>query len=201
MTAPVFGRWSAIAVLVVGVAYALVLAHGMRAYGLETPIGDPTLAVMEVLTILSAFPVLGMLAAVARLAPPARGWWALAAVVFAALLAGTTTAVHVLELAGDRTGGTAGLVWPSPRYAAELVAWDVFLGAALLCGARAIVPVTRAAGRARVAMVAAGALALAGIAGPLLGVMRLQLIGVLGYAVLLPVVAWLLARWFAAQEA
>lgn len=115
MTAPVFGRWSAIAVLVVGVAYALVLAHGMRAYGLETPIGDPTLTVMEVLTILSAFPVLGMLAAVARLAPPTRAWWALAAVVFAALLAGTTTAVHVLELAGDRTGGTAGLVWPSPR--------------------------------------------------------------------------------------
>lgn len=31
--------------------------------------------------------------------------------------------------------------------------------------------------------------------------MRLQLIGVLGYAVLLPVAACLLARWFAAQEA
>ena len=46
-----------------------------------------------------------------------------------------------------------------------------------------------------------GALSLLGTIGPALGDMRLQRIGILGYAGLLPVVAFLLARRFAASAA
>ena len=54
---------------------------------------------------------------------------------------------------------------------------------------------------ARWGLLATGALCLAGTVGPVVGDMRLQLVGVLGYAVLLPVVSFLLARLFARGRA
>lgn len=190
------GLWSALAVAAIGVAYVAVLAAGFRIHGLREPIADPVLAFMEVLTLLSAPPILVLVAAVHDGAAAERRVYGRIAVAFAALFAGTTSVVHFVELTARRQTGASGIVWPSAAYAAELLAWDVFLGLALLFAA----PVLDGRGAeraARIALTACGALCLAGIAGPVLGNMRIQLIGVFGYAVVLPLACLLLARLFA----
>jgi hypothetical protein len=124
-------------------------------------------------------------------APTHRAHAAVAMMCTAAFLA-TTTAVHVIELTAFRAGATRGIAWPSPLYAAELAAWDVLLGIALLF----LAPVVTGSGRARWirwGFAAAGVLCLGGIAGPLMGDMRVQRIGILGYAVVLPCVCALVA--------
>lgn len=72
---------------------------------------------------------------------------------------------------------------------------SILLGLALLFAAGALGEGERERS-ARRALLLCGALCLAGIVGPLVGDMRLQLVGVVGYAVVLPVVALLLWRVF-----
>lgn len=189
------GVWSAGTVCLVGVAYAVTLAFGVAVHGLDEPIGDPVLAVMEVLTLMSALPMVVLMAAVQDYAPVHRTVYGVVALAFTALFAGTTTVVHVVGLTAGRQTGTGAMVWPSAAYAAELVAWDLFLGAALLFAAL----VFEGGGLARSVrrgLTVAGALCVLGLFGPATGDMRVQWVGVAGYAVALPVVCFLLARLF-----
>jgi hypothetical protein len=199
MTATQLGARAGVAVTSVGMAYVVVLAAGMRRHGFSEPIADPILAVMEVLTIVSALPVLALFVALHASSEPGRRLWAMLAVCCAAMFALATMGVHVVELTAGRATASRGLVWPSATYAVELLAWDFLLGLALLfaCGA---LPAHHGAWRLRPWMSATGVLCLAGLIGPLVGDMRLQLIGVAGYAVLLPIVAWLLRGWFRVLE-
>lgn len=191
------GSWSAAAVALVGVAYAVVLVVGIRGAG-DAPIGDPILAIMELLTLASALPVLVLVAALHARARAERRLAGVVALAFATLFAGTTSAVHFVGLTAGRQAGGGLLAWPSTAYALELLAWDVFLGVALLAAA-ATVEGPGVARQARRAMVLCGALCLAGTVGPAVGDMRLQRVGVFGYAVVLPVAAWLLRRVFEAE--
>jgi hypothetical protein len=192
------GRWAAITVVALGVLYLLVLARGVALFGLATPIGDPILAIMEVITVLSAVAVTTMVAAIAATASASRRVWATLAVTFTGLFAGATTLVHVIALTAGRQLGGPLLVWPSVLYAAELAAWDALLGIALLCAALTFEesPRLRAI---RIGLGAAGLLCLVGLIAPALGVMALQRIGIAGYAVVLPVVCAQLAREFRAR--
>jgi hypothetical protein len=191
------GQWTSTVFVGIGVAYAATLAVGFARHGLREPITDPVLAVMEVLTLLSAPVLVLLMVAVHDWAAPERKAYGIAAVAFATLCAGTTSAVHFIELTAARQLGSGGIAWPSAAYAAELLAWDVFLGLALWCAAFAFerVGVERAARRG---LRIAAALCLLGTVGPVMGNMRLQLVGVLGYAVVLPVTALLLRRVFTA---
>jgi hypothetical protein len=192
------GARSGFAVVVVGLAYAIVLAVGMARHGLSEPIADPILAVMEVLTILSAIPLLALFVALHAASASDRRPWATLALAFAAMFCFATTGVHLVELTAGRALGRSGLVWPSVPYAVELFAWDFLLGVALLLAAEAVRHTPRE-GRLRGWLRATGWLCLLGLLGPLVGNMRIQLIGVVGYAVLLPIVAWMLAQWFRAS--
>ena len=58
------GIWSAVAVFLIGVAYFITLAIGFAVHGLSQPIVDPILAIMEVLTLLSALPMVVLMAAI-----------------------------------------------------------------------------------------------------------------------------------------
>lgn len=165
MTAIRLGAMAGFAVAGVGVLYAIVLGYGMARFGLSAPIRDPVLAVMEVLTVAAAFPLV----------------------------------VHAVELTAGRQLGGGGLVWPSTAYAIELLAWDLFLGISLLCAAATLDP-ARAPKTPRRLVQMTGTLCLVGIIGPAVGNMRLQLIGVIGYAVLLPASAFRLAQWFGARR-
>lgn len=189
------GRWSALAVFLVGIAYAIALTAGFAVHGLSEPIVDPILAVMEVLTVLSALPMVVLMAAVHGFAEAGRKVFGVVALAFTVLFAGTTVAVHFVELTARRQLGTAGIVWPSAVYAVELLAWNLFLGLALLFAA----PVFAGVGRernVRRGMVVTGLLCIAGVVGPAVGNMRLQLVGVAAYAVALPVVCLMVASVF-----
>lgn len=192
------GRWSAYVVVALGVLYIVALAAGVRAFGLATPIADPILAVMELLTVLSAFSLTVLVASIAVIAPTARRISACLALAFISVFAGVTTVVHVIALTAGRQTGEGVLIWPSALYAAELAAWDVLLGVALLFAALAL-DVTAGLRVIRVGLLFAGVLCLVGMVGPAIGVMALQRIGILGYAGVLPGVCLLLAREFSAR--
>lgn len=201
------GHGAAVSMAAVGVAYAAALAAGFARYGLRAPITDPLLGVMEALTFLSAPVLLALVAAVRADAAPARRVYGTLALACMTLAAGLTTAVHFVELTARRQLGASGIAWPSAAYAVELLAWDFWLGLALVCAGAALPargaeapgganPRATLDQAARLGLQAAGALCLAGLVGPLVGRMRLQLVGVFGYAVVLPATCVLLARRF-----
>lgn len=195
MPARTLGTWSALAVFIIGVAYAVTLAVGFTVHGLNEPIVDPILAVMEALTLLSALAMVILMAAIHDRAPAHRRIHGVIALSFTVLFAGITCAVHFVELTAVRQAASGGIVWPSPEYAAELLAWDLFLGLALLFAA----PLFDDRGverSVRRGLLISGGLCVAGIVGPVVGNMRLQLVGVLGYAVALPVTCFMLAGLF-----
>lgn len=192
------GFWSSVVLVGIGVAYVVVLSAGFIRHGFREPIGDPVLAIMEALTLLSAPALVTLMVAIHDRAAQERKVYGLAALAFATLCAGTTSVVHFVELTAVRQVSAGGIVWPSRVYAAELLAWDLFLGLALVFAARVFTG-GEAERTVRRVLLVCGLLCLVGTAGPVVGNMRLQLAGVLGYAGLLPVAAFLLARLFARQ--
>jgi hypothetical protein len=199
MTANRLGFWSAASLVGIGVSYILALAAGFARHGFQEPIIDPALAIMEVLTLLSAPAIVILMAAIHDRAAPGRKIYGVAALAFGTLCAGTTSAVHFIELTAARQLDGGGIVWPSRAYAAELLAWDVFLGLALVFAAR-VFDGDGPERRVRRALSICGVLCLAGTVGPVVGNMRLQLVGVAGYAGVLPVASFLLARLFWRSE-
>jgi hypothetical protein len=187
--------WAAFILFLGGIAYAAIVAVGMVSYGLDRPIGDPLLALMETLTLLVAPLTIVMMAAVHSYAPSAWKTNTLVALAFVVLLTGVTTSVHFVQLTALRQLGSAGLVWPSPVYAAELLAWDVFLGLSLLFAA----PVfggDRLQSTVRRTMLVCGTMCVLGVLGPATGNMRFQFIAVVGYGLVFPAVCLFLALLF-----
>ncbi len=184
-----------------GLAYAAVLWLGLSSLtNPGDPIGDPWFTTMEILILLMA-PLLPLLwAAIHLQAPPRARVLTLGALMFVSLTAALTSGVHILVLTLARGAGRAtpdwlAFRWPSAVYAVDLLAWDVFFGlAALLAGF--------AFGRGgqdgaiRILLFASGSLSIAGLLGPMTGAMDLRLIGVVGYAVVFPVAAGLIAIRF-----
>ena len=195
MSANRLGSWSALAIFLLGVAYFVTLTIAVSVHGLTAPIVDPILAVMEVLTLISGPLMVIVISAIHAYASADRKIYGLIALAFIIVFATMTSAVHFVELTAIRQRGSSGMIWPSPAYAVELLAWNLFLGLALLFAA----PVFAGSGPergVRRGLLISGALCVAGIVGPAVGNMRLQLVGVFGYAVVLPVVCLMLARLF-----
>ena len=189
------GFLSSVGLLLVGVAYAVVVGFGIAQAGLDKPIIDPTLAVMEAITLVSAPLVVILMAAVCGLASSERRVFGLLALAFGAIMAGLTSGVHFMALTAGRQTDFTTLEWPSTLYALELLAWDVFLGLALLFAAPVFAGSGRRA-RARWALVSTGVLCLLGGIGPIVGNMAIQRIGILGYGVGLPISCIFLALVF-----
>jgi hypothetical protein len=188
------GAWSATAMVVIGMAYLVTLGTGVALFGLR-PIADPVLAVMEVLTLAAAPTLVVLMVAIHGIAPAPRKAYGVLAVAFSCVFAALTSAVHFVELSAVRQSGAGGIVWPSPAYAVELLAWDAFLGLALL-SAGAVFGEDESELGVRRSLVLAGSLCVLGTIGPAVGNMRLQLVGVVGYAIVLPAACFLLARRF-----
>jgi hypothetical protein len=189
------GYLSSIGLFVVGVAYAVVVAFGISQAGLDHPIVDPTLGVMEALTLLSAPLIVAVMASINDTASRDRKVFAVMALVFAGIMAGLTSAVHFVALTAGRQTDFTVLEWPSTLYAVELLAWDIFLGLSLLCAALVFVG-SGIRAVTRWSLVVAGVLSLLGAVGPIVGDMTLQRIGILGYGVGLPIAALVLSRCF-----
>jgi hypothetical protein len=79
-------------------------------------------------------------------------------------------------------------------YGVDIVAWDIFFGLALLFAA----PVFHAAGHVAVrnGLLIAGAMCLLGVIGPAVNHIALRQIGIIGYAIVWPIVCIPLSRAF-----
>ena len=199
VTNNVVGRWSSFAVFIVGLAYVVALVVGFTTRGWTAPIVDPLLAIMEWLTLIAAPLMLVMMAAIHERAPEDRKTVSTVALAFMILTCGTTSVVHFVDLTAARQLGSASLVWPSRTYALELLAWDVFLGLSPLFAAFTFQASGRES-RVRGGLFLCGILCLLGVVGPIVGNMRLQLAGVLGYGGVLPVVCLLVSRLFRGDD-
>ena len=192
---------------VVGAAYLAVLGAWLLLSGTPSePIGDPYLLCMEGLTILSALSLAGLVLAVFRLSYPRHPSTACAALLTGSAAALTTVAVHFVQLTAVRALWRAGeiadyrLVWPSALFAVEYLAWDVLVGATLLLVSAALVGA--ALGRwGHGALRLGGVLCLLGALGPVTGHMALQIVGLVGYGVILPIAAVALAVFFRRRRA
>jgi hypothetical protein len=207
------GMWSAWAVVVLFLAYlatgAVWLVFGGEPARRDPfwPV-DPYRAVLEALIILSAPPMVVVMAAVHAAAPPGAKACGAAALAFMTLAAGTTCGIHFVELTVVRRLGPASppelsaiffTPWPSAFFALDLLAWDLFLGLALLFAA----PAFKGGGlqaAVRAALILGGTLCLVGTLGPALGDLRIQLVGTTGYAAVFPVACLLLATLFGRAE-
>ena len=185
------GMISGYGVAGLGLFYALVMAIGLIALPVSgAPIGQPWFGMMEVLILLLVPFLLGLAAAVRGTGLGPR-FTRLALPFMAAALA-LTSVVHLSIL---MLGVEDSFAWPSLPYALDIIAWDGFFAVAVLLMA----PAFRGAGderTIRLLLIASGGLALLGWLGPITGVMALRMIGVLGYAIVFPLAALLIAGWF-----
>lgn len=193
------GFISAAGLCLVGIVYIVVVAFGVSEAGLNDPITDPVLAIMEVLTILSALLLVVLMSAIYDVAKSEQKIFALIALIFAALMTGLTCSVHFVALTAGRQSGFIVLEWPSTFYAAELLAWDVFLGLSLFFAAL-VFHDSRLDAAIRWVLIISGALALIGTIGPVIGNMVLQRPGILGYGFGLPIAAFMLAIFFRRRD-
>ena len=204
--APRWGRLAAILIALLGAAY---LAVGF-AWAFSAPDwtdfnpGDPSLTVLELLLFLS-LPLLVVLSAAIHAWAPAgcklTTRISLAFMTACATLSGGVhfvrlTALRQLEASGDAVPELLHIQrWPSIPAALDFLAWDLFLGLALLFAA----PAFAGGGLARtvrIGLAASGILCLAGLLGPATGDLRLQMIAPLGFAFLLPLTCVALAIYF-----
>ena len=198
------GMWSARVLCAFGAAYAVTMVAGFAAMGtLSKPLEDPYLAIMEILILVMA-PVLVLLAVVIHAcAPDGTKTYSMTALGWMLLAAGFTMTVHLVQLTVVRRIDPSAIHgfqylfnwhWPSVLYGVDIVAWDIFFGLALLFA----VPVFHAARHTAVrnGLLIAGAMCLLGVIGPALNHIALRQIGIIGYAIVWPIVCIPLSKAF-----
>jgi hypothetical protein len=199
------GRAAAWAAFVLLVAYLPTLVLGL--FSLQSPqdpIGDPYFSILELLIVLIAPLMVVSMIAVHAYAPPEVKVYSLTALFFMVILAGITSGVHFVILTVSRQIEAAGLPWlplflsfkwPSVVYALDILAWDWFFALSMLFAAP-VFKVGRLEKTLRILMIVSGVLSLAGLIGVPLADMQVRNIGIIGYAVVSPVVFLLLGIVF-----
>lgn len=200
-----FGVVAATAFVVLSAAYFVPLVMGFITLpSPDVPFLDPWFSMMEVLIIVTAPVMVALAVAVHDQASERARPFTLASVVFMGIAAAITSCVHFTVLTLSHRADFADLPWlssmlsfqwPSVTYALDVLVWDVFFPLAVLC----MVPAFAGSGlrRAiRVLLVISGVLGIAGLAGIVIDDMQVRDIGIVGYAVVFPVAAVLMARLF-----
>lgn len=192
-------------VFVLGVVYAGVTLFGFLSLkSPDEPIGDPFFTVMEILTILLSTLMAISMGVVHRYASPEDKFFSLTALLFMVAMATITSCVHFVILSMSHAVNSARIAewsfffsfrWPSVGYALDILAWDWFFALAMLFAAF-VFKTGRLEKRIRTLMLIAGLLSLAGLLGVLLNNMQIRNIGIIGYAVLGPVVFLLIGIVF-----
>ena len=204
-TARRFGIFSAVATVILVVAYAVTLAVGLLTLeSPEDPISGPLFTILEILIIITMPGMVALMVTVHAWAPTNAKALSLTSVVFMGLLAGVTCSLHfvILTLSHQpefRAQTWLPLVlsfeWPSIVYALDILGWDVFFPLSMLFAAP-VFSGSRLATWIRVLMIVSGVLSLAGLSGVVAGYMQLRNIGIAGYVGVFLVVATLLAVLF-----
>lgn len=199
------GATSGLAVAVLCLVYAAVLAIGLLT--LPSPdhtIQNPWFTTMEVLILAIAPAMVGFTVGLHAWANAERKALAMLSVLFMSMCAAVTCCVHFAVLTLSRHPAFEGrewailmfsFRWPSVAYALDVLAWDFFFPLAALFAALTI----QGSGLARLAralLLASAVLAFVGLAGVPLANMQIRNLGILGYVVLFPIAAVLMASVF-----
>lgn len=196
------GVAAAVSVAVLCFLYGAVLLMGLLTLpSSRHQIQQPWFTLMEVLILAIAPAMVALTIALHAWAPQQRKPLALASVVFMSLCAGVTCVVHFAVVTLSRQPAFAGeawarrvfsFQWPSVAYSLDILAWDFFFPLAALSAA-ATVPGTGLAGAVRRLLYASAFLSFLGLAGVPLADMQVRNAGIIGYVVLFPAAAALLA--------
>lgn len=199
------GRTAAWTVFCLGILYAVVTVLGLLSLrSPQEPIGDPFFSIMELLTICIALWMVVTMVVVHTYAPPEMRVYSLTALIFMSLLAVVTSSVHFVILSVSHQMNATALEWvplllsfkwPSVAYALDILAWDWFFPLSMFWAA----PVFKLNGlekTVKILMIISGVLSLVGLIGVPFGNMQVRMIGVLGYAVVAPIMFLLLGIVF-----
>lgn len=199
------GSLVAWAISAVGMMYIVTLIAGLVSLkSSDDPIADPYFTILELLIVAMAPLLVIVMVAIHGYARPGVKVFSMIGVLFMAMAATITSCVHFVILTVSRPLQASGpqmmtfffaFKWPSVFYALDILAWDVFFALAMLFAAP-VFKGSRLESWIRSLMVASGVLSLAGLIGVALADMQIRLIGVIGYAVLPPVIFALIARLF-----
>lgn len=199
------GVAAGVTVSVLCAAYAVVLVIGLlKLPSPEQQIQQPWFALMELLIIAISPAMVALIVALHAWVPRERKSLDLLGVAFMSMSAVVTCSVHfsILALAThpafageDWAGLVFSFKWPSVAYTLDVLAWDVFFPLAALFAGSAVRG-SHLASVARGLLFASAALAFVGLAGVPLADMQVRNIGIIGYAVLFPIAAAVLARLF-----
>lgn len=199
------GVVSAGAVASLCAAYLAVLAIGLFTLpSADQPIHQPWFAAMELFILAIAPAMVALAVSLHAWSRPERKPLVMVGVVFFCMSAALTFCVHfaILTLSRQPAFSAApwstlvfAFRWPSLAYALDILAWDVFfpLGALFLAAA---LEASGLAGRARMLLRVSAVLAFAGLLGVPLANMQVRNIGIVGYAVVFPAAAAMLALLF-----
>lgn len=196
------GSWVAVATFMLMIAYAAVTIAGFVSLAEpDAPIRDPYFTTMEMLILLLAPTLVLLMVVIRERAEPERMLAATAALVFVAMAATITSAVHFSVLTLGRQPAFAeaeelfAFRWPSLAYALDILAWDIFFALSAFFAAL----VFRGPGLSRWVrwtFLMSALLSALGLLGVATGNMQLRNIGIAGYAGVFPIgVACLALLW------
>ncbi len=186
-------------------AYAVVLLLGL--FTLPSPdhqIQNPWFTLMEILILAISPTMVAFTVALHALVAVERKPFAILGVTFMSMCAALTCTVHFTVLTLSRLPAFASAEWaplvfsfnwPSLVYALDILAWDVFFPLGALFAALAL----RIRGPERLArgvLLFSAALGFLGLAGVPLANMNIRNIGIIGYGLLFPIAAVLIAVTF-----
>jgi len=196
-------RLSGFLVALLSLAYAGALIAGLATLPTPAhPIQDPWFTLMELLILAIAPAMVTFLVALHGCVAAENRPAALLAVIFMGMCAVVTCSVHFSVLVLSRQPAIAaaewaplvfGFTWPSLAYALDILAWDFFFALAALFAAMALRHENRHRTAGRL-FLAAALLAFVGLAGIPLENMNIRNVGIIGYVVLFPVAAVLVAQ-------
>jgi hypothetical protein len=184
-------------------SYAFVLVLGLLK--LPSPnhqIQEPWFTLMELLILAIAPAIVMFCIGLHAWVPPANRAAALSAVIFMSSCATVTSAVHfsiftLAKLPAFQSQEWAPLVfafrWPSVAYALDILAWDVFFPIGAVSTALALRRIPRFRLESWL-LGSSAALAVIGLVGIPLADMSVRNVGIVGYALVYPFAAALIAR-------
>jgi hypothetical protein len=208
------GKWSAIAIVIIAIAYVTTGAIWLfsnidDAKVLNLSPSEPYLTIMETLMLLLNPALIALFAAIYGYAASEKKTYALASLAFVLIMVTLTSLVHFIQLfVVRRTTSTAVvevLKFDAPgghlsaTFAADMLAWDFFFGFAMLFAA----PVFKGDGlkaTIRASFIICGTSCLVGVAFPATEKATFQLPAIVGYAFVFPFISFLLARLFARSD-
>ncbi len=204
------GRTTAFALFFLGIIYIVVTTIGLLSLKSQLdPISDPWFSIMEILILVMAPLMVVLMVQIHAYASQNVKALSLTALVFMSIMACITCSVHFLVLFVSRQiEAITGLQWlsyvfsfrwPSVIYALDILAWDLFFTLSMFFAAP-VFKGDRLKSSVRALMIVSGVLSFAGLLGPVFGNMQIRNIGIVGYAVVFPVICLLLAKVFNRAE-